>query len=579
MIDKINSYRICAYTRNPSPAYSVFLAQSVHLAISSDNGASYKPLFMNYGMLFAKCHYNDENGIVSAGITSVQIDKTESCYIISAKEIIRRQTKNGIFMTSFAANETGKYIRWTTTDFRYFSEPYICDTRLPDDINVIDTSKPIESDSQKKELDIFRADSASIAIDSIIGETLCISDTEIRLMDVILPKSICASSAEEVNSIGATAVYTDGSTHKKRVSWDLSDIDFDKPGTYKITGKIMARHFQFPLEERAWGDPIITYYNDKYYFIGTDDWGGNKMFEAREADTPQGLFASDVKRSVILDYTEGKYESTFWAPEFHVAGGKMCLFCTIGKGSFDPQSHVMILRNGGNILNPSDWSEPKRCVMPDGRYLSTNPLGDGKNGITLDMTYFEVKSRGYIAWSFRTWSGTDSGSMIMFAEVNPEKPWKLLTYPTLLTRPEYGWENVDGTDNNEGPHAIVTDDKIYLSYSGGNASGDTYVVGMLTADTCAELTDMSVWTKSQKPWLASDFVKGELGCGHNGFFTDEYGDTYITYHGHKTLGSSARIDGIRRVQFKPDGSPHLYLSNEQDMPQEREAVSLMLTVK
>lgn len=58
--------------------------------------------------------------------------------------------------------------------------------------------------------------------------------------------------------------------------------------------------------------------------------------------------------------------------------------------------------------------------------------------------------------------------------------------------------------------------------------------------------------KSLKPVLASDFVAGELGCGHNGFFVDEFGDTFITYHGHKTLGVSDRIDGIRRVHFGAD---------------------------
>lgn len=570
----ISTHAIAAYTKNSSPAYSVFLGESVHFALSCDGGNSFSPLFMNYGQLFAKCHFSDENGIVSAGVRDIAIDFTGAEYIISAKEVVRHQVKNGIFMTSFETEETGKFVRWITKDFVTFTEPELCDSRLPSGV------QPVESAAKTTcpALDIRDGDCVSLTIPTDIAERLVIEDMEVKCKEVSLPKSVVAKSASDVEDITARVIYTDGTSHTKPVDWDLSGIDFDRPGKYTAGGKIRRRHFPFPVEKRAWGDPIITYYHGKYYFIGTDDWGGNKMFEAREADTPEALFAPDVKRSKILEYTEGKYESTFWAPEFHIAAGRMCLFCTLGKGGFDPQSHVMVLRDGGDILNPQDWSEPHRCVMPDGRFLSLNPLGDGKNGITLDMTYFEVANRGYVVWSFRTWAGTDSGSMLMLAETDPEKPWQLKTFPKLLCRPELGWENIDGTDNNEGPHPIVTEDKVYMAYSGGNAAGDTYVVGMLTADTCSDLDDPASWVKSQKPYLASDFVPGELGCGHNGFFTDELGDIYITYHGHKTLGNSDRIDGVRRVHFRPDGSPLLYMTDEQDLPAELEDVELSVVV-
>lgn len=573
---KINtSCRIAAYTRPASPAYSVFLGESVHFALSLDGGMSYQPLNMEYGVLFPKCRYNEQNGIISAGVRDIELARVGKSYIISGKEIIRHQVKNGIFMASFESEETGLFIRWVTEDFLHFSQPERVDTRLPESSCADEVGIELESDC----LDIRSEDGVSISVSPETAEMLLFEDMEIKCRSVSVPKNIVAKCQGCVDRIAAKVYYTDGSQHIKRVKWDTSAIDFSKPGSYTVTGKIQRRRFPFPVERRPWGDPIITYYQGQYYFIGTDDWGGNKMFEIRTAAAPEELFAENVKKSVLLDSEHSEYDSTFWAPEFHIAGGKMRIFCTLGKGGFDPQSHIMTLKDGGDMMNPEDWSKPERCVTPDGRFLSINPLGDGKNGITLDMTYFEVKGRGYAAWSFRTWAGTDSGSMIMFAEVDPSKPWQLLTYPTLMTRPELGWENIDGTDNNEGPHPIVTEDKIYLAYSGGNAAGDTYVVGMMTADTSADLTDMSVWEKSMKPVLASDFVKGELGCGHNGFFVDEFGDTYITYHGHKTLGNSDRIDGIRRVHFKANGEPHLYLTEEQDLPKEMENVTMTVTVK
>lgn len=567
--------RIAAYTRTPSPAYSIFLAESVHFALSLDGGSSYSPLNFGYGVLFPKCRFNEQNGIISAGVIDIEAAKVGKKYVITGKEILRRQVKNGIFMASFETSETGGFIRWETTDFIHFTQPERVANRLDDGEGVEEKGEKLSRNDEAAGI----SGGVSIRVSPEIAERLMLDDVKLKCSEVRVPKNIIAKCHGCIESVGAEIVYTDGSTHKKPVKWDCSGVDFSKPGVYTVSGKILRRHFPFPVERRPWGDPIITYYNGDYYFIGTDDWGGNKMFEIRKAAAPEALFAENVKKSVLISADTSEFDSTFWAPEFHIAGGKMRIFCTLGKGSFDPQSYVITLRDGGDMMNPADWSEPQRCVMPDGRNLGVNPFGDGKNGITLDMTYFEVNGKGYAAWSWRTWAGTDSGSMIMLASVDPQKPWQLLTYPTLMTRPEFGWENVDGTDNNEGPHPIVTDDKVYLAYSGGNAAGDTYVLGMMTADVRADLTDMSVWEKSLKPVLASNYVEGELGCGHNGFFVDELGDTYITYHGHKTLGNSDRIDGIRRVQFRADGRPYFALSEEDDLPAAMETVSMTVTVK
>lgn len=568
-------YRIAAYVRNFSPEYSVYLAQSVHLGISCDYGSSYSPLYREYGVLFPKCAYNSENGIISTGVVDLRIFLCGDIYVITGSEIERRQVKEGIFMKSCEERKTGWQVRWLTRDFISFSEPVRHKSGIPDGVKI----DVIGSSLECRSLDICSGDAVEIGISEDIAIKLLEKNIKVEFKKIELP--ICAEvkSREDIEKISAKVIYTDGSTHEKRVKWNLDSVDFSKPGEYEITGKVQIRRFPFPVEERAWGDPIITYYEGKYYFIGTDDWEGNKKFEVRCADCPEELFKESTPRSVILSSADGRWDSTFWAPEFHIAGGRLYIFCTLGKGSFNPQSHVMRLRKGGNIMNPADWEDPVRCVMPDGRYLSINPLGDGKNGITLDMTYFEVKNRGYAVWSYRTWAGTDSGSMLMLAEVDPENPWQLLTYPKLLSRPEFGWENIDGTDNNEGPFPIVTDDKIYLSYSGGNASGDTYVVGMITADVDSDLTDISSWHKSHIPYLASNFVKGQYGCGHNGFFEDEFGDTYITYHGHKTIGNSARIDGIRRVHFDKNGVPVLYMTDEQDLPESKQDVKIKVRIE
>ena len=108
---------------------------------------------------------------------------------------------------------------------------------------------------------------------------------------------------------------------------------------------------------------------------------------------------------------------------------------------------------------------------------------------------------------------------------------------------------MQGTINNEGPHPFVTEDCVYLSYSGGAANGYTYVVGMLTADPHDDLSDPANWHKSLTPVLHYQSVAGEYGPGHNSFFRDDLGNLWIAFHGEVSYESHERCAGIRRVHL------------------------------
>lgn len=563
---------VVAYTRNPSDEYSSFMSQSVHFAVTTDSGKSFESLYLNYGKLYATCEFNEENGIVSKGLHDIEMYRLGDEYIITAKETKRTKLADG----NYPERDTGMFVRWSTKDFINFTELETNDARLTlgEKVKCDDTSVVIVPEG----LDVSE-NAVSIAISEDIAKKLVENNITVEFDSVELPKSVTVSSKEELENVTATVKYTDGSTHDKHVIWDMDEIDFTKSGKYTIKGEMVVRRFPFPVENHPWADPVIKYYNGKYYYIATNDANGNTSFEIREADTPEALFEPGVRRETILDAQSCIFKNTYWAPEFHIVGGKLRIFCALTIEGFDPQCYIMTLNDGGDLLNRDDWSAPVRVVMPDERYLGTNPLGDNKNGITLDMTYFEAGGKSYAVWSYRTWAGTDSGSMLMIAEMDPDNPRKLLTYPQLLTRPYYGWEHNTGTDNNEGPYALVTEDKVYLAYSGGDARGQMYAVGMLTADIGDDLCDVSNWETSTAPVLASNYVKGEYGPGHNAFFTDEYGDTYITYHGNNTSQRTGIIPGIRRVHFLKDGSPLLYMTNEQDLPVGKESVKITVIVE
>lgn len=82
-------YLVIAYTRNVKEDYSEFLGHSIHFAVSSDSGKTVIPLYHNYGRLFPKCEFSDENGIISIGVRDIEIYRitpgvTRSSHIMAA---------------------------------------------------------------------------------------------------------------------------------------------------------------------------------------------------------------------------------------------------------------------------------------------------------------------------------------------------------------------------------------------------------------------------------------------------------------------------------------------------------------
>ncbi len=80
-----------------------------------------------------------------------------------------------------------------------------------------------------------------------------------------------------VNQLPQTlrAHYTDTSTGDIPIDWDmekLNAIDWDKEGTYTVTGQAAVKDYPFPsIHDRA--DPAAIKFDGKYYFIATRDNG------------------------------------------------------------------------------------------------------------------------------------------------------------------------------------------------------------------------------------------------------------------------------------------------------------------
>ena len=307
---------------------------------------------------------------------------------------------------------------------------------------------------------------------------------------------------------------------------------------------------KFPLA-RGLADPVVLLWKDDYYFIATNDNENDIGFYVRKAHELEDLFAKDVKTYKILDKdTENGFVQLFWAPEFHVLNGSLYLLFTVSDSEWNPQCHIMKLKENGDILNPKDWEKPIRVRRANGGFLS-------EKGINIDMTPVKSGERYFYVWSHRKNIGTplDTGSMLMIAEFDPVHPERLISEPKCLSRPLYGFENTEHTINNEGPYAFYYHNKIYLAYSGGDARGYLYAIGMLTANDGDDLCDLSVWEKAKTPIASFATIPGEYGPGHNSFFWDRDQNLWIAYHAVTSFEEKIVSSGMRRVYFEQDKTP------------------------
>ena len=150
----------------------------------------------------------------------------------------------------------------------------------------------------------------------------------------------------------------------------------------------------FPLAV-GWADPVIFAWEGKWYFLATNDNNNNIGLFIREADSVAGLFGPEAEPRCILDYDADRgFLQTFWAPEFHVIGGRACILFAVSGRVWGPQCHMMRLKENGALTDPADWEEPVRVRRQDGNFLA-------ESGITLDMTCFKDGENSYLVWSYR----------------------------------------------------------------------------------------------------------------------------------------------------------------------------------
>lgn len=585
---KKNSNYVLCYTRIPQEEaiYAPKLAYSMHLAYSED-GIYFKDLNHNSGILFAKATDNEDGTLHakslknpfifymedgSFGVVAVRIeadggnDKQSkgkvllftSSDLLQYKEVGLLDLKGDIYVNDiscrYEVEKKAYVIQWSDEKGNYYKNS------ITDIISLTGTSALEKSEA-------FFIKPVYAGIEGIVGRNvICVSEKIVQRLvcklivptniKIEIPKSIAVTSQENLKTVKATAIYSDGTTDTKQIDWDMTGVEWNKPGTYHITGTVHQDHYVFPVATNR-ADPCIMKWNGKYYFIATNDADGNHTLYMREADTIPDLVNSE--ETLILD--SNTYEDIgglLWAPEFHIIQGNLYLFHAATQGEFFcVESHVMKLCKGGNPMCATDWSRPHRVLKKDGTYLC-----EAGKTISLDMTNFEINGVYYVVWSERQFLPVDLGAWMYIAKVDPKEPWKLINDPVLLTKPDYGWAN-NHAFVDEGPFTIIRNGKVFLTFSSALID-ETYVVGLLTADKDTDLLNPKSWIKTNYPLLTSRSIPGEYGPGHNSYVIDDNGSVWNAFHAKPGI-EGPRSAGIRRVHFDIDGYPVLDMPEYKDL--------------
>lgn len=594
--------KVLCYTRQPKDdmIYGRRMAYSMHLAVWDAAEERFQPLHHNEGILYAKAVQNAQDGTLDArtltapwlfalekggfGVAAVRTNadgepdpESEGCVLFFTSSDLVHYEEAGLCRLEEKGyiaevrcrydEETHQYricwrddkAQWMEGTCTVGGEMKLCrdSVRACEDPGV--WSEPMDERSTESIEGIVAGN--QIEIPEACGAYLLKKLTVPVCVGMTLSGAETVTGAADLENVRAVASYSDGTTVERGIDWEDTDGDV-------IRGRVRQESIPAPIAENR-ADPVCMYRDGKYYFIATNDADGNRTLYMRCADTLGGIAAAEEVLFLDTNMYPG-IGGLLWAPEFHEIGGKLYVFHAATSGEFFcEESRVRVLRDGGDPMCREDWSEPVMVVKKDG-----SPLCEEGKVISLDMTVFSYGEKTYAMWSQRQFLPVDQGAWLYLAQIDEKEPWRLVSDPVCIARPEYSWEN-NHTYVVEGPYALERDGQLMVTYAAA-AVDATYTVGLLKPVMGSDILDPANWRKNNYPLMSSNSAKGQYGTGHNSYLTDPDGLVWNFYHMRCGV-DGPRSAAARRVHFDVDNEPMLDVTQEYDLPQQYRDVEIRIS--
>ncbi len=293
-------------------------------------------------------------------------------------------------------------------------------------------------------------------------------------------------------------------------------------------------------------DPWCIYQDGFYYYTNTTGRNITIWKTKNIADLPTA-----EKKIVWAPPKTGAYSKEIWAPEIHYFNNKWYVYFAADSGNNNDHRLYVLENESANPLQ-GEWIMKGELITPEDKW-------------SIDGSVMEYKNKLYLIWS--GWKGDTNGEQDIFIAAM-KNPWTVEDKRTLISSPQYNWElngdlhdanNPAHVSVNEGPEFLLHGDKIFLVYSASGCWTDYYALGMLTADTSANLLDSSSWKKSSTPVFKQSPQHKVYAPGHNCFFVSPNGkENWILYHANSNPGEGCGRFRSPRAQpftWNADGTP------------------------
>jgi GH43 family beta-xylosidase len=289
-------------------------------------------------------------------------------------------------------------------------------------------------------------------------------------------------------------------------------------------------------------DPWVVSWNGFYYYSNST---GTNLTLRKTSDLAN---LKEAETKVVWKPEAGHpWSKDLWAPELHRWGSKWYIYFAADAG--DNTSHrIYVVEN--------ESSDPI-----EGRWKLLGQVKDPTDRWAIDATVFALEGQHYMVWS--GWPGSSDGQQNLYI-AHMSNPWTIDSQRTLISTPTYDWEthgDLPGrhVNVNEGPEALLHQNKLFIVFSASGCWTDFYTLGALELRHGANLLDAQSWTKINHPFLSTDADAGGFGPGHNGFFQSPDGkQNWIIYHAnpkaHQGCGNF-RSPRMQPFKWNADGTP------------------------
>jgi GH43 family beta-xylosidase len=230
------------------------------------------------------------------------------------------------------------------------------------------------------------------------------------------------------------------------------------------------------------------------------------------------------------------YSRELWAPELHKLGG---------------QWYIYVAADDGQNENHRMYVLQARTNDPTGPFDLKGKIADATDKWAIDATVLEHKGRLYFIWS--GWEGDVNVQQNLYIAAMKD-PLSIDGPRSLISQPQYDWEEMGEPLINEGPEVLTHDGHVFIIYSASGSWTDHYCLGQLKLVGSNPL-DPNAWEKKQTPVFGPTATV--FGPGHASFTKSPDGtEDWIVYHAAKRKGAGwDRNTCMQRFTWDVEGNP------------------------